>query len=199
MVEKQKKNIIGGGDTNLIPLDAWKPCVPNIPMSVTVSASTDVLSLTPTLLHPDIDAVRVEVNGQVLSRVGDIWADQLADTTTTATSMNTTSIHSSTALLLPAAFIMGMQPGAPVSVDVVVVAEDGVTSAHYSVAITREEQQSVVGNVTYGNEQQHGWPLAPSQLPSCQVCPAGWSSSGVDATACDMCPPGTAAAAPGNT
>lgn len=49
-------------------------------MSVVLPYSTDTVSITPELTYPEIMGIRVEVNGQVLSRGGDISADQVADT-----------------------------------------------------------------------------------------------------------------------
>ena len=42
------------------------------------------------------------------------------------------------ATFLPAAFVMGMQPRLEVDVEVVVIAEDGVTSARYPVKLSRK-------------------------------------------------------------
>lgn len=49
-------------------------------MSV-VLPSSDTVSVAPELLHPEVGGIRVEVNGQVLSRGGELWADRLVDTT----------------------------------------------------------------------------------------------------------------------
>lgn len=50
-------------------------------LTLNVSDSTRLISLTPALRFPGVPGVRVEVNGQVLSRGGDVAADQLEDTT----------------------------------------------------------------------------------------------------------------------
>lgn len=50
-------------------------------MSVNVSFATEMVTLTPTLLVPDELGIRVEVNGQVLSRSGNAAADRAQDTT----------------------------------------------------------------------------------------------------------------------
>ena len=63
-----------------------------------------------------------------------------------------------TATFLPSAYVMGMQPGVEVAVEVVVLAEDGVTSARYPVMLTRARPawaaagptaEFAAGNVTY--------------------------------------------------
>ena len=204
----------------MVALDAWRSCTPGVTMGITVPASTDTISLIPTLLHPEIQNVRVEVNGQVLSRGGDVGADQQADTAatgrTTATtnssvnntaSSNSINSTSSSSGELPAAFIMGMQPGVAVEIDVVVIAEDGVTSTHYPVTITREMGETNGtgdrgGNVTYGSAEdvrrQKGWPPSPAELSNCKICPPGWSSATRDASSCEMCPPGTSASKEGS-
>ena len=51
-----------------------------VAISVTVPFSTDTVSVAPELLHSEVEGVRVEVNGQVLSRGGDLSADRRADT-----------------------------------------------------------------------------------------------------------------------
>ena len=102
---------------------------------------------------------------------------------------------------MPAAFIMGMQSGVAVDVEVVVVAEDGVTSSHYPVTITRDYEDAAgnsSGGVEYSTrQQQEDWPAPPAELANCDVCPAGWTSATVNASTCEMCPPGTAAATEG--
>ena len=55
-------------------------CDPDTPLGVNVSSETKWLSLQPGLLYPDVDGIRVEVKGQVLSQGGDVGADQIADT-----------------------------------------------------------------------------------------------------------------------
>lgn len=49
------------------------------------------------------------------------------------------SVCRTNAGFLPSAFLMGLQPGMDVPVEVVIIAEDGVTSARYSVTVSREE------------------------------------------------------------
>eukprot|EP00887_Chlorella_sp_A99_P007510 scaffold2.g7510.t1 len=136
------------------------PC-DGAPLEVRVSEATQMVSVSPALLHPEIAGVRVEVNGRVLSRGGNAAADRLADTAGEqpsqqqdeqeddgagggvgidgSSSSGSSSSNSSAAAsgLLPSAFIMGMQPGTPIEVAIVVVAEDGVTSRHYPLTITR--------------------------------------------------------------
>jgi hypothetical protein len=220
----EKKNKVDNGDlrsdvVEMVALDAWKPCAPGGAMSVTVPSNTETVSLTPTLLHPEIRNIRVEVNGQVLSRGGDVWADQQTDTQSGAGvdglgrtssyqfSSAANSNSNASAFIMPAAFIMGMQPGSAVDVEVVVVAEDGVTSSHYPVTITRDYEDAAAaaaggggGGVKYSfnkEEQREDWPASPAELANCDVCLAGWTSATVNASTCEMCPPGTAAARAG--
>ena len=56
------------------------PCDPNTALAVNVSSETKWVSLQPGLLFPDVEGIRVEVKGQVLSQGGDVGADQIADT-----------------------------------------------------------------------------------------------------------------------
>lgn len=56
------------------------PCDPNTVLAVNVSSETKWVSLQPGLLFPDVEGIRVEVKGQVLSQGGDVGADQIADT-----------------------------------------------------------------------------------------------------------------------
>lgn len=55
-------------------------CAANTILAVNVSAQSKWVSLQPELIFPDVEGVRVEVNGQVLSRGGDVGADMIADT-----------------------------------------------------------------------------------------------------------------------
>ena len=55
-------------------------CAANTILAVNVSAQSKWVSLQPELMFPDVEGVRVEVNGQVLSRGGDVGADMIADT-----------------------------------------------------------------------------------------------------------------------
>ena len=50
------------------------------PLAVNVSSETSWVSLQPSLLYPEVEGIRVEVKGQVLSQGGDVGADQIADT-----------------------------------------------------------------------------------------------------------------------
>lgn len=56
-----------------------------------------------------VQGIRVEVNGQVLSQGGDVAADQLTDTTSAL------PVRQNPAFL-PAAVIVGMDPGVPLNV-----------------------------------------------------------------------------------
>jgi hypothetical protein len=153
-----------------------------VSMSVELPASVGTVSVAPQLLHPEVKGARVEVNGQVLSRGGELWADRLADTTAArvdnrcaarcgaraATARRTACVATArraaqcltrrrpsppppplprrtAAGFLPAAFVMGMQPGVEVSVEVVVIAEDGVTSALFPVTLVRKEAKGGAG------------------------------------------------------
>ena len=55
-------------------------CDPDTSLAVNVSSETNWVSLQPSLLYPDVEGIRVEVKGQVLSQGGDVGADQIADT-----------------------------------------------------------------------------------------------------------------------
>lgn len=57
-----------------------RPCVPSAIMHTNVSFSSAIVSLHPSLKYPDVQNIRVEVAGQVLSQGGNVGADQLADT-----------------------------------------------------------------------------------------------------------------------
>lgn len=65
------------------------PCAANSVLAINVSSQSKWVSLQPELMFPDVEGVRVEVNGQVLSRGGDVGADMIADTS--GRSNNTTS------------------------------------------------------------------------------------------------------------
>ena len=56
-----------------------------------------------------VQGVRVEVNGQVLSQGGDTQADQIEDT-------SSTTIARTNQTFLPAAVIIGLIPGVPLQV-----------------------------------------------------------------------------------
>ena len=58
-----------------------------------------------------VQGVRVEVNGQVLSQGGDTQADQIKDT-------SSTTISRSNGGFLPAAVIIGLIPGSPLQVHI---------------------------------------------------------------------------------
>ena len=65
--------------------------------------------LTKTWCGMQVQGVRVEVNGQVLSQGGDTQADQIEDT-------SSTTIVRSNQGFLPAAVIIGLIPGVPLQV-----------------------------------------------------------------------------------
>lgn len=54
-------------------------------MQLNVSHDTGFVTLHPALRYPDLQNLRVEVAGQVLSQGGNVGADQLADTTAAST------------------------------------------------------------------------------------------------------------------
>lgn len=56
------------------------PCSPDTALAVNVSSETKWVSLQPGLACPEVEGIRVEVKGQVLSQGGDVSADQIADT-----------------------------------------------------------------------------------------------------------------------
>ncbi|DBA75632.1 TPA: hypothetical protein ACH3X2_009068 [Trebouxia sp. C0005] len=204
-----------GGDA---PSNEVPSCNPDTPLGVNVSSETKWVSLQPGLLYPDVDGIRVEVKGQVLSQGGDVGADQIADTSgrSNSSSRNNTGF-------LPAALVLGLQPGVPLIIPIVVVAEDGVTSQRYFVSVTRNtteasapgsaaaEEAAPLGDFEQLVVEQPddnstqidpgptpalhealppGWPLPPAQEPWCSLCPAGWASNTVDAKECSMCMPG---------
>ena len=47
-----------------------RPCLAGELLSLNVSDTSQMVSLTPALLHPEVPGVRVEVNGQVRAHVG---------------------------------------------------------------------------------------------------------------------------------
>lgn len=55
-------------------------CSPDTALTVNVSSETKWVSLQPGLAYPEVEGIRVEVKGQVLSQGGDVSADQIADT-----------------------------------------------------------------------------------------------------------------------
>lgn len=56
-----------------------------------------------------LQGIRVEVNGEVLSQGGDVAADQVTDTTSAVSVLRNSAF-------LPAAIIIGLQPGNPLEV-----------------------------------------------------------------------------------
>ena len=60
-------------------------CLPDTSMQLNVSSDVNYVTLHPALRYPEIQNLRVEVAGQVLSQGGNVGADQLADTTATLT------------------------------------------------------------------------------------------------------------------
>ncbi|GAB4813156.1 hypothetical protein N2152v2_000202 [Parachlorella kessleri] len=192
-------------------------------MSYNVSYDAGLMLLTPTLLVPT-EGVRVEVNGQVLSRGSDLAASQAEDTT--APAVGSTMATNSEISFLPAAFFMKLKPGAEIDIQVVVIAEDGVTSNSYLVALHRlpsapavasQQGAAAASSISVGSsgnssgkssveavkyeapvsleeQQRRGWPTPPAREPVCTICPTGWASGAINASSCTMCPPGTYAA-----
>lgn len=70
-------------------------CSPDTALAVNVSSETKWVSLQPGLLYPEVEGIRVEVKGQVLSQGGDVGADQIADTSghTNSSRYTTTTSH----------------------------------------------------------------------------------------------------------
>lgn len=199
-------------------------CRAGVTMSVNVSFATEMITLAPSLEFGEVQGMRVEVNGKVLSRGWDAGAD--ADLQGASRSFPDNS--STPTGFLPAAFFMGLQPGVPVDIEVVVVASDGVTSRRYPIAVTRLPEyapppapelflgpplsendtdpgvwldaEAVVEYTAPVNstekQERNGWPKSPAQQEGCTICPAGWASWEVNATQCSMCPPGTYAEKP---
>jgi hypothetical protein len=60
--------------------DGVPECEPNTALWLNVSSSVEWVLLQPWLRWPHVEGVRVEIAGQVLSKGGDVGADQLADT-----------------------------------------------------------------------------------------------------------------------
>ncbi|KAL0019979.1 hypothetical protein WJX79_005353 [Trebouxia sp. C0005] len=202
-----------GGDA---PSNEVPSCNPDTPLGVNVSSETKWVSLQPGLLYPDVDGIRVEVKGQVLSQGGDVGADQIADTSgrSNSSSRNNTGF-------LPAALVLGLQPGVPLIIPIVVVAEDGVTSQRYFVSVTRNtteasapgsaaaEEAAPLGDFEQLVVEQPddnstqidpgptpalhealppGWPLPPAQEPcQCSHCITGTYSPSEGSQLCSMC------------
>ncbi len=80
------------------------------------------LRICPTWRCSLLQGVRVEVNGQVLSQGGNLGADRITDTT------NQLQVRPNPAFL-PAAVIVGLQPGIPLQVQFCTVCYFGRTNA----------------------------------------------------------------------
>ena len=124
---------------------------------------------------------------QVLSRGGDVAADRLEDTTAEQQQRTNASF-------LPSAFIMGLQPGSTLDAEVVVVAEDGVTTCRYPLQFLRVEGELTLSVASApgaaagmgvfaganasaaGAWRSPGWPLPPAEQAICSVCPRGWAA-----------------------
>ena len=89
-------------------------------------------------MHTDIPGIRVEANGQVLSRGGNVEADREVD----VKPVSGASTSSESEGFLPPVYLLGLEPSIEVSVDVVVIAEDGITSSKYPLKLRREMQQT---------------------------------------------------------
>jgi hypothetical protein len=108
-------------------------CAPNARMWLNVSAGVDWVALHPGLRWAGAQGLRCEVNGQVLSAGGNVGADQVEDTQAVATARPRADF-------LPQALVLGLAPGVPLEVPIVVIAEDGVTSLRYFLSILRAQQ-----------------------------------------------------------
>ncbi|EFN53518.1 hypothetical protein CHLNCDRAFT_136597 [Chlorella variabilis] len=184
-----------GSDSLVVPLAA-EPCVPGQLLSLNVSERSRLVSLTPALKRPNVAGVRVEVNGQVLSRGGDVAADQLEDTTAAQQ-------QRSNASFLPSAFIMGLLPGSRLEAEVVVVAEDGVTTRRYPLEFVvvagrdaQKQQLAVAEAAATGGNATSAAAAGPStrqrvNSSACHMCPPGTFARSEQSPACLACGPGT--------
>jgi hypothetical protein len=195
---------------------SWNACEAGATVAVAIPCDVDTVRVVPELLHPEIPGVRVEVNGQVLSRGGDIVADRQTDTNpllahggvSQETRVDGALSKQENLAFLPAVYLLGLQPEVDVEVNVVVVAEDSVTSARYSMQLRREVggcQNGVAkaGAIELARQPEvrktgKEWPPSPAVLAGCTTCSPGWASRKADSKLCDVCPPGRAAAGSGS-
>ncbi|KAK9837118.1 hypothetical protein WJX81_003998 [Elliptochloris bilobata] len=112
------------------PRPVLAPAAPSPAAAPISGLSVEWVALHPRLRYPGIPGLRVEAGGQVLSQGGDVGADQVEDTTAETRVRQHTDF-------LPIALVLGLVPGRPVTVPIVVVAEDGVTSLRYYVTVAR--------------------------------------------------------------
>ena len=77
-------------------------CAPASVLSLNVSYETALVSLQPGLRYPEIQDLRVEVAGQVLSQGGNVGADQIVDTSDQQTERY--SIHEQSCNTLPSSW-----------------------------------------------------------------------------------------------
>eukprot|EP00884_Botryococcus_braunii_P021518 jgi/Botrbrau1/804/Bobra.0352s0001.1 len=184
-------------------------CEPNTSMWLNVSSSVEWVLLQPWLRWPHLEGVRVEVAGQVLSKGGDVGADQLEDT--------------------GAEPKMRCEGGTGPS-----LAEDGVTSLRYYLNILRDNRPEWANSTALGFGEEGdpidsvgaaGLVLAAEAAGSTAQDPLGlglphtimtqrrsfpsrspprhllgpalcWASTQVDADSCQMCGPGSFAPLP---
>ncbi|KFM26856.1 hypothetical protein F751_4917 [Auxenochlorella protothecoides] len=195
-------------------VDGVGRCIPGVRLNVSVPAPSEFVSLRAGLAFPHVEGIRVEAGGQVLTRggVGD-GAD--ADGGGDALSFPPTAPPET---FLPAAFVMRLPSDMPVDLDVLVVAEDGVTSARYPLRLLRRGTAGPAGAargaagafaplaegpapepLAHGGLEEEQGPLQAGDGDfghggaNCTACPPGWASSTLNASACTMCPPGTQA------
>ena len=109
-------------------------CEAGILSYVSIPSAVETVCITAELLHADVPGIRVEVNGQVLSSGGNITLDRLEDV---EPSLKLLYNNDADVDLAPV-YLMGLQEGVEVDVDVIVIAEDGVTSSHYALKLRRE-------------------------------------------------------------
>ncbi|KAL6784884.1 hypothetical protein ACKKBG_A01530 [Auxenochlorella protothecoides x Auxenochlorella symbiontica] len=195
-------------------VDGVGRCIPGVRLNVSVPAPSEFVSLRAGLAFPHVEGIRVEAGGQVLTRggVGD-GAD--ADGGGDALSFPPTPPPET---FLPAAFVMRLPSDMPIDLDVLVVAEDGVTSARYPLRLLRRGTAGPAGAargaagafaplaegpapepLAHGGLEEEQGPLQAGDGDfghggaNCTACPPGWASSTLNASACTMCPPGTQA------
>lgn len=201
-------------DDKGVPINSPGPaplCQADAYMQLNVSQDTDSVILHPSLLFPDVQGLRVEVNGQVLSKGGDVGADQVMDTTAETTLRDNNDF-------LPVAIILGLTPGETLTVPITILAEDGVTSSVYHVDILRTSAAegalsaksldlgsgsglgpavalSLTGiSSSKGGSQDAGIPPPPrtQSTEPLDTLPAGWPVPPSREPWCSICPAGWA-------
>lgn len=111
-------------------------------------------------------------------------------------------------------YALHLEAGVLVSLPIIVIAEDGMTSNEYTLRLRREAAETVgAGTIgapspTAGSStvSEAAWEVtsgdlvaAPSNDAYCSACPRGWISSSINASLCALCPPGSVAPAAGSS